>query len=143
MEQPTTPSHTQGMLSGIVITLLAAFIAAVAYCTVFTLAHYNGKDFGYEQNVVFSILSVIVAVATAQVLSRVIQGNKLSFMQAFLGGWMASLILGMFINFFYSIFIQYTKLPKLPEGSFAQIMMLFSMLGIITSLILSLITKKN
>lgn len=143
MEQNETPNHAQGMLSGIVITLFASIIAAIAYSSVFALAHYTGKDFGYTQNVVFSILSVIVAVVMTQVLSRIIQGNKLSFIQAFLGGWMASLILGMFINFFYSIFIQITKMPALPEGSFARIMMLFSMLGIFVSLVFSLIIKKN
>lgn len=102
-----------------------------------------GKDFGQLQNTVFTVLSVIVAVVLAQLLSRGIQGNRLSFMQAFLSGWMASLILGMFINFFFTIFIQITKMPPLQEGSFARMMMLFSMLGIFTSLILSLITKKN
>lgn len=143
MEEEITQNSTQGMLTGIMITLFAAFIAVLAYSGVFTLAYYTGRDFGYLQNIVFSILSVIAAVAIAQILSRVIQGNKLSFLQAFLSGWMASLILGMFINFFFSIFIRITKMPPLPEGSFAQVLLLFSMLGIFTSLILSFFTKKS
>ena len=143
MEENNQANHTQGMLTGIMITLFAALIGVVAYGSVFTLAHYMGKDFGQLQNTVFTVLSVIVAVVLAQLLSRGIQGNRLSFMQAFLSGWMASLILGMFINFFFTIFIQITKMPPLQEGSFARMMMMFSMLGIFISLILSLITKKS
>lgn len=143
MEEEINQNSAQGMLTGIMVTLFAALIGAIAYGSVFSLAHYTGKDFGSLQNQVFTILSVIVTVAVSQILSRVIQGNKLNFLQAFLSGWMASLILGMFVNFFYSIFIKITKMPPLGEGSFASIMMLYSMLGIFVSLVLSLIIKKS
>lgn len=136
-------SEAQGMLTGIMITLFAAFISALGYIAVFSLAYYKGFPFEQKQNIVFTILAVCIAVGITQILSRMIQGNKLSFMQAFLGGWMSSLVLCMFISFFFSIFIKITNTQKLPEGTFALRMMLFSMLGIIISLILSLITKKN
>jgi hypothetical protein len=133
----------QGMVTGIMITLFASTIATIAYAAVFSLAFYKGKYFGNVQNMGFTILSVFMSVLITQILSRMIQGNKLTFMQAFLGGWMSSLILGMFISFFYSIFIKITKTNALPEGTFALRMMLFSMLGIFISLFLSLIIKKN
>lgn len=136
-------NSAQGMLTGIMITLFAAFIGALGYSIVFSLAYYKGLPFEYVQNMVFTILSIFISVLITQILSRIIQGNKLSFMQAFLGGWMSSLVLGMFISFFYSIFIKITNTQKLPEGTFALRMMLFSMIGIIISVILSIIIKKK
>lgn len=136
-------NSAQGMLTGIMITLFAAFIGALGYSIVFSLAYYKGLPFEYLQNMVFTILSIFISVLITQILSRIIQGNKLSFMQAFLGGWMSSLVLGMFISFFYSIFIKITNTQKLQEGTFALRMMLFSMIGIIISVILSIIIKKK
>lgn len=135
--------HAQGMLTGIMITLFSSAIGILCYGSVFLLAHYKGLVFGQPQNMVFTILSLLVTVVLTQVLSRQIQGNRLSMMQAFLGGWMSSLMLGMLVNFFYSIFIKLSHTPALPKGSFAQLMMLYSMLGIFISLPLSLLLKKS
>jgi hypothetical protein len=144
-EEPmnTESPDSRGVLSGIVITLLSAGIAVSFFAVFFSVAYYKQMPYGQFQAIVLQVVSVIIAVAITQFLSRKIQGNRLSFMQAFLGGWLSALILGMLTSFFYSIFSKITGVQVAPKGAFAMILMLFSFLGLIISLILSIIFKKE
>lgn len=92
---------------------------------------------------VLQITSILFAVALTQVLSKKIQGNKLSLMQGFLGGWMASLVLAIFVSTFYSIFSKVTGNQLVPKGALTMLVMLYSGIGIFISLILAIILKKE
>lgn len=140
-EQP----DSRGVFSGILIALFSAAVAAVFYAVFFMLA-YNKQlpeaNFRFV-DMVLQLSGAIVSVGMTQFLARQVQGGRLGFMQAFLGGWMSCLMLGMLISFFYGIFVKWKGLPALPEGAFAMKLMLFSLLGLIISLILSFIFKKE
>ena len=134
---------SRGVLSGIAITLFSALISVTFFAIFFSLAYSKKLPYGQFQAVVLQTAAAIVAVGLAQFLSRKVQGDKLSFIQAFLAGWLSSLVLGMMISFFYSIFSRVTGVQVMPKGAFAMILMLFSLLGLIISLLLSFIFKKE
>lgn len=138
-------NQSRGTLSGIAIVLFAALVSTAMYALFFTLAY--KKNLPDDQfrfvGVFMQITAAIVSVGLTQFLSRKIQGDRLGFMQAFLGGWMSCLVLGMLISFFYSIFSRITGQDNLPQGAFAAILMLFSFLGLVISLLLSFIFKKE
>ena len=142
--EPSNP-NSRGALSGIAIILFSALIASGFYALFFSLAY--KKNLPADQfrfvAMVLQIAAALVAVAMTQFLSRKIQGDRLNFMQAFLGGWMSALVVGMFISFFYSIFSKITGAENMPQGAFAAILMLFSLLGLFISLLLSFIFKKE
>lgn len=136
---------SRGTLSGIVIALLSAVVATTFYAVFFVLAYHKNLPEAHMRfvDMILQLTGALVTVAMTQFLSRNLQGGRLSFLQAFLGGWMSSLMLGMLISFFYSIFVKVKELPALPEGTFAMKLMLFSLLGLIISLLLSFIFKKE
>jgi hypothetical protein len=144
-EDLTNPEEpgSRGVLSGILITLLSALVAALFFALFFSLAYYKKMPYGKPQAIILQVTAALVAVGMTQFLSRKIQGDRLSFLQAFLGGWMSSLVLGMFLSFFYNIFFRITEVQVMPEGAFAMILMLFSLLGLFISLLLSFIFKKE
>ena len=135
-------SNSRGVLSGIAITLFSAFISAMFFALFFSLAFYKKMPYGKPQAIILQVAAALVAVGMTQFLSRKIQGDRLTFIQAFLGGWLSSLVLGMMISFFYTVFFRITEVQVMPKGAFAMILMLFSLLGLIISLLLSFIFKK-
>jgi hypothetical protein len=64
-------------------------------------------------------------------------------MQGFLGGWLASLVLAIFVNSFYTIFSKITGTAVLPKGAFAMVLMLYSAIGVFVSLVFAFILKKE
>ena len=136
-------NNPRGVLTGIMITLFSVLISTTFFGIFFTLAYIKKLPYGGMQAIILQVTSIIVAAGITQFLSRMVQGNKLSFMQAFLGGWMASLILAIFICSFYTIFSKITGMQFLPPGAFAKVLMLYSGLGIFISLILAVILKKE
>lgn len=143
MNQPQDSNNTRGVLSGITITLFAALVSTIFFALFFTLAYKKGLPYGPAQAMILQITSIIVTVSITQFLSRKIQGDKLSVMQGFLGGWMSSLVLAIFISTFYNVFSKITGMQLLPKGAFAVVLMLYSGIGIIFSLILAFILKKE
>lgn len=143
MQNEMTDNNPRGVLSGILITIVSALISALFFASFFTLVYVKKMPYGKSQAMVLQITSIIVAVGLTQFLSRKVQGNKLSAMQGFLGGWMASLVLALFISSFYTIFSNITGKQLLPKGAFALVLMLYSGIGIFISLILTFVFKKE
>jgi hypothetical protein len=136
-------NNPRGVVTGIMITLFAALVSTLFFAVFFTLAYVKKMPYGKPQAMLLQTASILVTVGITQYLSRMIQGNRLSFLQGFLGGWMASLVLAMLISSFYTIFSKFTGQPLLPQGGFAIVLMLYSGLGIFISLILALLFKKD
>ena len=136
-------NNPRGVVTGIMITLFAVIVSTVLFGSFFTAAYVKKMAYGNLQAMVLQLTSIVVAIGITQFLSRMIQGNKLSMMQGFLGGWMASLVLAIFICSFYTIFSNITGTQLLPKGAFAKVLMLYSGIGIIISLILAVIFKKD
>lgn len=139
----TSDNNPRGTLSGITIILLSALLSTLFFAAFFTLAYVKKMPYGRMQAMLFQVTSILFAVVLTQVLSRKIQGDKLKFMQGFLGGWLASLVLAIFINTFYTIFAKVTGTQLLPKGAFAMILMLYSAIGIFVSLVFAIILKKE
>ncbi len=137
------PNNTRGVLSGITITLFSALVSALFFAAFFTLAYVKKLPYGRPQAMILQMTSIVVVVGMTQFLSRKIQGNKLSLMQGFLGGWMASLVLAIFISTFYTLFSKATGTQLMPKGAFAIVLMLYSGIGIIFSLLLAIVLKKE
>ena len=136
-------SNPRGILSGIMITLFTAFLSTLLFGVFFTLAYIKKMPYGPTQAMILQITSILVTVGLTQFLARKIQGDKLSFFQGFLSGWMSSLILAIFICTFYTVFSKITGMQVLPQGAFAKVLMLYSGIGIFISLILAVILKKE
>ncbi len=136
-------NNPRGVVTGIMITLFSVLISTVLFALFFTTAYLKKMPYGRSQALIFQFTSIVIAIGMTQFLSRKIQGNKLSIMQGFLGGWMASLVLAIFICSFYTIFSSITGMQLLPKGAFAKVLMLYSGIGIIISLILAVILKKE
>lgn len=132
-----------GFLAGISITLLSALVACLLFAGTFIMANRKGLEYTPFHAQVFQMVAMFVAIAMTQFLSRQIQGNKLSFMQAFLGGWMTNLILAIFIFTFYRIYFTVTKQEGIPEGQFGAMLFLYSGLGLMLSAILAIFFKKS
>lgn len=136
-------NNPRGVLTGIMITLFSALFSTLFFAAFFMLAYAKKMPYGKPQAMVLQITSILFAVALTQVLSKKIQGNKLSLMQGFLGGWMASLVLAIFVSTFYSIFSKVTGNQLVPKGALTMLVMLYSGIGIFISLILAIILKKE
>lgn len=136
-------NNPRGVVTGIMITLFSVLIATLLFASFFIAAYLQKMPYGNAQALIFQFTSILVAIGMTQFLSRKIQGNKLSMMQGFLGGWMASLMLAIFICSFYTIFSSITGVQLLPKGAFAKVLMLYSGIGMIISLILAVILKKE
>lgn len=145
MENNEQDYSPRGVLSGITIALFSAFVSVLFFAAFYSLAYVKKMPFGNMQAVILQTTAILTTVVMYQYLSRKIQGNKLSIMQAFLGGWMASLILALFVITFYSIFQKITKINMVPDGSgvFSSVLMLYSAIGMFISLIFALILKKS
>ena len=142
-EEVQAENNTRGLLSGIMIILFSALLSTIFFGGFFTLAYVKHMPYGRMQAMLLQVTSILFTVVLTQYLSRKIQGDKLKFMQGFLGGWLASLVLAIFINSFYTIFSKITGAALLPQGAFAMVLMLYSAIGIFVSLVFALILKKE
>ncbi|MDB5227794.1 MAG: hypothetical protein JWN78_1987 [Bacteroidota bacterium] len=134
--------NPRGALSGVFIATISAVVSASFFILFFYMAYTKGKHLGPPQLVILQLTAVLVTVGMTQFLFRQIQGNKLLYRQGFLGGWMSSLILGIFVAFFYNIFSKKSGIA-LPSASFAMVLILYNLLGLIISLILAFVFRKN
>ncbi|MFN8283096.1 MAG: hypothetical protein U0U67_07755 [Chitinophagales bacterium] len=141
-EQPSD-SNPRGALSGILITLISAGMATLFFAAFFTLAYIKHMPYGRPQAMILQVTAIAFTVILTLFLSRKVQGDKLSYMQGFLGGWMASLVLALFVSAFYSVFSSITKTPTMPKGGFAMVVMLYSAIGMLFSLAAAMIFKKD
>lgn len=141
-EQPTD-SNPRGVLSGFVIAIISALFSTIFFAAFTTLVYIKKMPFGKPQAVIVQIVSVIIAVVLSQFLSRKIQGDKLSMMQALLMGWLSSLILAMFIATFYSVFSSITHQNLMQKGAFAMLLILYNGIGLVWSIIIGVIIKKE
>lgn len=142
-EQPNTESNIRGTLSGVLIVLLSALMSTVFFAIFFILAYVKQMPYGRMQAMLLQVTSIMFTVILTQYLSKKVQGDKLSLMQGFLGGWLASLVLAIFIISFYTIFSMFTGKQLLPQGAFAMVLMLYSAIGVFVSLVFGLIMKKE
>ena len=143
MTEEIQENNPRGVASGFIIAIISALFATVFFASFTTLVYVKSMPFGKPQAVIVQITSIVMAVGLAQFLSRKIQGNKLSMMQALLIGWLSSLILAMFVATFYSIFSKITGQDLLQKGAFAMLLMLYNGLGLVWSIILGVILKKE
>jgi cobalamin synthase len=143
MSEQLQDNNPRGVLSGFVIAIISALFSTLFFASFTTLVYIKNMPFGKPQAVIVQIVSVIIAVALAQFLSRKIQGDKLSMMQALLIGWLSSLILGMFIATFYTIFSSFTNQNLMQKGAFAMLLLLYNGLGLVWSIIIGVILKKE
>lgn len=143
MSEQLQDNNPRGVLSGFVIAIISALFSTLFFASFTTLVYVKNMPFGKPQAVIVQIVSVIIAVALAQFLSRKIQGDKLSMMQALLIGWLSSLILGMFIATFYTIFSSFTHQNLMQKGAFAMLLILYNGLGLVWSIIIGVILKKQ
>lgn len=143
MNQPVQDSNPQGLLSGLLIALISSLFSTVFYGAFSTLTYIKNLKPGQAQIVFVQIVSIIMCVFLAQFLARKIQGNKLSFMQALLIGWMTALMLAMFVAAYYTIFSKITGNNILPKGAFAMLLLLYSGLGMVWSIIIGVFLKKE
>ena len=145
MDNQSNESNPRGALSGIMIILFSTLLSTLFFAGFFTLAHIKNMPYGRMQAMLSQVTSILFAVFLTQYLSRKIQGDRLKFMQGFLGGWMASLVLAMFVTAFYSIFSSITGTQLLPKGkgAFAMVLMLYSAIGVFVSLVFAFILKKE
>ena len=135
--------NPRGALSGILITLISSLLSTVFFASFFTLAYIKHMPYGRPHAMILQVTANAFAVVHTLYLSRKVQGDKLSYMQGFLGGWTSSLVLALFVSSFYSIFSSITNTPTMPTGGFAMIVMLYSAIGMLFSLISALIFKKD
>jgi hypothetical protein len=142
MSEQTQDNNPRGALTGIFIALLSALFAALFYIGFTYLAYIKNKPMAGAQQVIVQVVSAAFAIGLTQFLFRQVQGNKLQFKQGFLGGWMASLMLGIFVAFYYNIFAKHIGNP-LPKIAFAMVLMLYNLLGIIISFIFAFVLKKT
>lgn len=142
-EEIQSENNTRGVLSGVMIVLFSSLLSTIFFGAFFTLAYVKHMPYGRMQAMLLQVTSILFTVVLTQYLSRKIQGDRLKFMQGFLGGWLASLVLAIFINSFYTIFARITGKELLPKGAFAMVLMLYSAIGIFVSLIFALILKKE
>ena len=144
MSETTSPEgSTRGVMSGIMIILFSALLSTIFFGTFFTLAYLKKMPYGRFQAMILQVTSILFTVVLTQYLSKKIQGDKLKFMQGFLGGWLASLVLAIFVNSFYAIFSKITGTAVLPKGAFAMVLMLYSAIGVFVSLVFAFILKKE
>jgi H+/Cl- antiporter ClcA len=134
--------NPRGTFSGIFIAILSAFVSVIFYALFVYLAYKQQKQMNPPQQVILQVTAAAVAVGMTQFLFRQVQGNKLQFRQGFFGGWMSSLILGIFVISFYSIFSKNIGV-SLPRESFAMVLILYNLLGLIISFIFAFIFKKK
>lgn len=142
-EEVQPENNTRGVLSGIMIILFSSLLSTVFFGAFFTLAYVKKMPYGRPQAMFLQVTSILFTVVLTQYLSKKIQGDKLKFMQGFLGGWLASLVLAIFINSFYTVFSKITGTQLLPKGAFAMVLMLYSAFGIFISLVFAFILKKE
>lgn len=142
-EEIQQENNTRGVLSGFMIAIFSALFSTLFYSGFSTLVYVKKLPFGGPQAVIVQIVSIVFAVALSQYLARKIQGNKLSIMQALLIGWLTSLMLAMFIASFYTIFSKVTGQHLLPKGAFAMLLLLYNGLGLVWSIIIGVILKKE
>lgn len=142
-EEIQPENNARGVLSGIMIILFASLLSTIFFGAFFTLAYVKKMPYGRPQAMFLQVTSILFTVVLTQYLSKKIQGDKLKFMQGFLGGWLASLVLAIFINSFYTIFSKITGTQLLPKGAFAMVLMLYSAFGIFISLVFAFILKKE
>lgn len=133
----------RGMVTGVMIILFSSLLSTLFFAGFFTLAYMKKMSYGRPQAMFLQVTSILFTVVLTQYLSKKIQGDKLKFMQGFLGGWLASLVLAIFINSFYTIFSKITGTQLLPKGAFAMVLMLYSAFGIFISLVFAFILKKE
>ena len=143
MSDQLQDNNPRGVASGFIIAIISALFSTLFFASFTTLVYVKKMPFGKPQAVIVQIVSVIIAVALSQFLSRKIQGNKLSMMQALLIGWLSSLILAMFIATFYSVFGSVTHQDLMQKGVFSMLLLLYNALGLIWSIILGVILKKE
>lgn len=143
MDEQQPANNARGALSGILITLIAATMSTVFFASFFTLAYVKHMPYGRPQAMILQVISIAFAVVFTLYLSRKVQGDKLTYMQGFLGGWMVSLVLALFVSFFYSVFSSITETQTIPKGGFAMIVMLYSAIGMLFSLVSAIIFKKD
>ncbi len=143
MSEEVQGSNPRGVLSGFAIAIFSALFSTIFFASFNMLVYVKKMPFGRPQQVIVGIVSVIIAVASAQFLSRKIQGDKLSMLQAVLIGWLSSLILAMFIATFFSIFSSVTHQQLMGKGAFAMLLMLYNGLGLVWSIIIGVILKKE
>jgi len=144
MNQPIPQdNNTRGTMTGIMVTLFSALFATLFFAGFFILAYIKHMPYGRMQAMLSQVTAILFAVVLTQFLSRKIQGDKLTVMQGFLGGWLASLVLGIFVNTFYTIFQEITGANIVPKGAFAMILMLYSAIGVFVSLVFAFILKKE
>ncbi len=144
MNEPTPQdNNTRGTLTGIMVTLFSALFATLFFAGFFTLAYLRHMPYGRMQAMLSQVTAILFAVVLTQYLSKKIQGDKLKFMQGFLGGWLASLVLAIFVNTFYTLFAKITGTNLVPKGAFAMILMLYSAIGVFVSLVFALILKNE
>lgn len=142
LQQPTE-AGPRGALSGILIILLSALLSTFFFGAFFTLAYIKQMPYGRSQAMLLQITAISFSVILTLYLSRKVQGDKLSYMQGFLGGWLTSLVLALFVSSFYSIFSSITQTPTMPKGGFAMVVMLYSAIGMLFSLVAAIIFKKD
>lgn len=142
MDEQLQDNNPRGAVTGIFIALLAALFSALFFIGFTYLAYIKNKTMVPAQQVIIQVVTASVAIGLTQYLFRQVQGNKLLFKQGFLGGWMSSLMLGIFIAFYNNLFAKHLGNP-LPKIAFAMVLMLYNLLGIIISFIFALILKKN
>ena len=143
MREELQDNNPRGVLSGFVIAIISALFSTVFFAFFTSLVYIKKMPFGKPQAVIVQITSIIIAVILAQFLSRKIQGNKLSMMQALLMGWLTSLILAMFIATFFTIFSRITHQDIMQKGAFAMLLLLYNGLGLIWSIIIGVFLKKE
>lgn len=142
MDEQQPANNARGALTGIFISLLSALFSALFFIGFTYLAYIKKKQMIPAQQVIVQIMAASLAIGLTQFLFRQVQGNKLLFKQGFLGGWMSSLMLGIFIAFYNNIFANHIGSP-LPKIAFAMVLMLYNLLGIIISFIFALLLRKQ
>lgn len=142
-EETQQDNSPRGAMSGILITLISALVSTVFFASFFTLAYIKHMPYGRPQAMLLQVTAIAFSVILTLYLSRKVQGDRLSYMQGFLGGWMTSLVLALFVSSFYSIFSSITQTPTMPKGGFAMIVMLYSAIGMLFSLASAIIFKKD
>lgn len=143
MNQPVQDSNPQGVLSGLLIALISSLFSTMFFGAFITLTHIKNIVPKEAQIVFVQIVCVIMCVFLAQFLAKKIQGNKLSFMQALLIGWLTALMLAMFVAAFYTLFTKITGIRTLQNGAFAMLLLLYNGLGIVWSIIIGVFLKKE
>lgn len=143
MNEPVQENNPQGILSGLLIALISALFSTIFYGAFTTLVYVKNLQPLPAQIIFVQIISIVMCVFLSQFLAKKIQGNKLSFMQALLIGWMTALMLAMFVAAFYTIFSKITGVDTIQKGAFAMLLLLYSGLGMVWSIIIGVLLKKD